>query len=175
MKNNRGFTLLELMVVVAILGIVTGMAAYSITSVSDTRARKFASDFNALLSECRVNTLSGAPAPVYLTLSWEGGEYYGTLYEGGSQKTRVQLPRSVACSFTADGTVYDLGETYASLSLGFDRSTGAFEALEQVKSAAGDGLNPGLSGGCTAVTAAAGGGARTVELTPATGYHRVVR
>lgn len=170
-RNNSGFTLVELMVVIAILGILGGMASYSINSLTSNQARKFASDYDALLSRCRVDTLSGAPAPTYITLTLESGGYYAALYEGGTQQLREKLgPDRLGCTFAVGGVSHEITDTQ-SLSIAFDRTTGAFVALENV-GGTGAGLNGVLTGLCSGVTVSAAG-SYTVSMTGATGYHTV--
>ena len=176
MKNNRGFTLIELMVVVAIVSILVGAMTYSINSVSSTRAKKFASDLNAMISQCRVDTMSGAPSPTYLEISQdENGDYYGTLYEGGAEKAKQKLGGSgISCKFSTavDGSSLVDVKNAQSISLGFDRSTGAFVKLSDVC----EGKNSGITGDyCTFIFIASGGGSYVITLVPNTGYHSVGR
>lgn len=180
MKNNRGFTLIELMVVVAIVSILVGAMTYSINSVSSTRAKKFASDLNAMISQCRVDTMSGAPSPTYLEISQdENGDYYGTLYEGGAEKAKQKLGGSgISCSFITDSIAaqsYSIsGNNSTALYLAFDRATGAFSKLTDVKSS-DSALNVASGNYCTSITIASGGGSYTITLVPNTGYHSVGR
>ena len=176
MKNNKGFTLLELLVVIAIIGILLGAMTYSINSVSITRAKKFASDLNAMISQCRVDTMSGAPSPTYLEISQdENGDYYGTLYEGGAEKAKQKLGGSgISCKFSTavDGSSPIDVNRAQSISLGFDRSTGSFVKLSNVCT----GKNSGITGEyCTFVFIASGGGSYVITLVPETGYHSLGR
>lgn len=192
MKNNKGFTLLELLVVVAIIGIVVGSMTYSINSVSSTRAKKFASDLNATMSQCRVDTMSGAPSPTYLELTKDNnGDYYATLYEGGSDaqhiKTQQKLGGSgISCAFRT-GSAANAGiaapsdtdpkiETGTKLCLAFDRATGAFVKLADVKNGTEELNSSSITGDyCTYIFIASGGGSYTLALVPQTGYHSVSR
>ena len=89
--NNRGFTLVELIVVIAILGILAGVMSYSVNQIFSGQARQFADEYDALLTQCRVSTLSGAAAPTYVMLCQDsGGDYYGVLVEGGAEVSRKQ-------------------------------------------------------------------------------------
>lgn len=179
MKNNKGFTLLELLVVIAIIGILLGAMTYSVNSVSGTRAKKFASDLSALVSQCRIDTMSGAPTPTYLKLyQADNGDYYGVLYEGGSTDTYIKASRKLGgggidCTFKTDvGSSYSVGGNYkTSLCLAFDRSNGAFQKLVIIP-----GQSATITGDfCTSITAASGSGRYVVTLVPETGYHSVGR
>lgn len=170
--NNRGFTLVELIVVIAILGILSGVMSYSVNQIFSSRARKFADEYDALLTQCRVSTLSGAKAPVYVKLYQDtNGDFYGALYEGGSEVSSKKLGgNSLSCTFTygsGTGTTAAISDSQ-SLCIGYNRSTGAFLALNSV----GTGLNTGLSGNCTKVCVA---DKITITLVPSTGYHKIGR
>lgn len=168
--NDRGFTLVELIVVVAILGILSGVMSYSVNQIFSSQARKFADEYDALLTQCRVSTLSGAAAPTYVMLCQDsGGTYYGVLYEGGTEVSRKKLGGdNLSCTFTygsGTGTTAAISDSQ-SLCIGYNRSTGAFLTLNSV----GSGLNTGLSGNCTKVCVA---DKITITLVPSTGYHKI--
>ena len=151
--DNRGFTLTELIVVIAIMGILAGAASASINQIFSNQTRKFINECDAMLTRCRVETLSGAPSNTYVELRLgSDSKYYVALYEGGSKIEEEPLKNSSAsCTYCiADGSpvTFDDGD---SLRISYNRTTGA------------------MNENCTEIAV----GNSKITLVPATGYHKV--
>lgn len=153
--NNKGFTLVELIVVIAILGVLAGAMSYSINQIFSNRIRKFANEYDAMLTRCRVETLCGSPAPTKVKLWLDAdGHYYAALYQKGEETEREKLGDSnVTCTYTA-GAVSGTIDASHDLDLAFDRSTGALDShYPQVTEIDISGVK--------------------ITVVPSTGYHKV--
>ena len=80
MKNNQGFTLIELIVVIALMAIIAGLSGgSSLRNVSNQELKDFVKAYDAMLSECKIKTMCGE-SDLKVELDIQQGEYNATLY-----------------------------------------------------------------------------------------------
>ena len=118
--KNSGFTLMELIFMVVILGIAAGFSYLSVANIGSAQARRAATEANYLLSRCRSASLSRA-GDTYLKLYLdEGGQVTAEYCEGGTIAEQKRLGNGrVSCA--VDTVPLDTDGT----TIRFERSTGA--------------------------------------------------
>ena len=163
-KSNRGFTLIELIVVLTILGIAAGLVGLTVGTAVFAKTKGTATSVNMLISECRTGCLTKASdkGPTYLTLSLEGRNLVGRYYENGSLiSTDTFSSAGMTVSYKKTDSAEPVVLVYggAALTLSFDRSTG--------------GLKQSDGAYCQSIYFDAGR-VYTIEFVPITGMHRLV-
>ena len=181
-RNNRdgGYSLVELVVVIAIMAILVGVFAVSVGSLSGRKVNKCADEIVATLERARVLTLGKEQNQVEFRLYYDVAqkEYRAQIYQGGTLVTDRTVGNdaiTIKVVFEGDATEYDLkagsiqgSDPYVKivsktdaekigLFLVFNRSSGAFE--QGTNSVSGTEKTY-----CSKITIS--GGNREIEITP---------
>lgn len=181
-SNNRGFSLVEVIVVVAILGALVLTLSGSFSAVKSANAKSCASEIDSMLSKCKVNAMSRA-YNVYLEIYMtEDGvcvaycESEVSSSGGFTEITREESivgKKSLSVSYVVNGAETALSVSAGNkLYLAFDRTTGAMLTVKIAASYAGALIENNYY--CTAIYVYGGPAVKTVELIPQTGKHEVV-
>lgn len=151
--NNKGLSLVELIVVIAIMAVLIGIGTFSLSLLFGTQAKSCAQKVSAMLSETKTGCMSRFDETMTLSYrkkvadsdpgydpSVTSDGYYAenrvftmkkdaSLFEAAStQMRRMGSPRVVITVHLTDGTVFELGENN-SITVSFDRASGAFEEV----------------------------------------------
>lgn len=140
-SGNQGFSLVELIIVVAIMAILAGGLALSLSVVSNRKVSKCADEIAATIERAKVLTLGKAKDNVKCIISYDSteGAYYAVIKQGGTEVSNRKVgenPITITVYFDNETTGYTLEnisskdpydeEHYDGLLLLFDRASGAF-------------------------------------------------
>ena len=166
-KYKKGFTMIELLVVVALMTVALGVVTLSAASLSDSNQQKCLYNIDSAITRCKINTLYRAQPVVAFAV--EGGRITARYYEDGELVDQKRMGSGVTVTYKVGDDVYDISER--PLYIGFVRGKGSFKPLEDVE-IEGVGGNS-VEGECTEIRVARGDSAYVITLVPATGNHKV--
>ena len=135
-KNHKGFMLIELIVVVAIMGIMVGIGSYALSMIASANAKECAHQLNAALVSTRTTSYSKDTVTTYAKMDlYKGtdGIYIKKSFEGEAEKiggAKVQVYYSLN-----GGSYTELSST--PLTFSYNRSSGAFRSVQLGGSDAG--------------------------------------
>lgn len=135
-KKNRGFTLVEMTVILAIFAILLAVLVPSLDPVAGFRANRAASSIGAALDRTKTEAMNRLVGE--MELSWTSDGYYISYYlDRGKTGVKEEQPEKIASgrmkiSYTdSNGTTVNLWEDGTNeLILTYDRSTGGFLPIQ---------------------------------------------
>lgn len=164
-NKNSGFSLIELMVVVAILGIVAVGMSVIVLSTSSYRQKQTVQEISSSLSETRVQALSKSNAWMEIKQNTDGSYVISTSYAGD-----VILTKDCTIGYTKEGDAAVVPISMSnSLILTYDRSTGGFA---DIKTRNADNSLSGTGAYCESITVSKGSKALVITLYKETGKHK---
>lgn len=141
-KNSKvaGFSLIELIVVIAIMAVTVGMVGISVSVLNGKKISKCADDIVATVEMTRVLTLGKEQNAVECVIDYDSAEknYIARVFQDGAEvSSRIvgSFPVDIRIYFDGEAAGYELiqvsGSDYAAsqtqgLHLMFDRASGAF-------------------------------------------------
>lgn len=125
-KNNQGLTLVELIVVIAIISVITGMTTLGISFLTNSRVKKAYSELLSSYSEARLNTMSKTNASD-LKLTFDDGKYYVEIGNQGRSEI-LSNPYSISY-FDSNNVEHNIDASNPSLTISFYRATGGIKPI----------------------------------------------
>lgn len=133
MKNNKGFSLVELIVVIAIMGVLTGIITISTRTILGSRVKECAANIESQLKMARETTMGKSRVTLKIYRN-ESGEYYSELTTYDADQTTVLSTdkkrvgrKSITLKYSTDSVSYTTMNNSDSFIVEYDRSSGAMK------------------------------------------------
>ncbi len=122
--NNKGFTLVEMMIVIAVIAVAIVGIITSTAVISSSNARKAANSFISLMGECRVNTTTGAQG-VSIEITQNEGQLIANITKKSSTNETIEREEILCESDVQFEFLDDNDKEITVKSITFNRETGA--------------------------------------------------
>lgn len=140
MQNNKGFSFIEMIVVVAIMAVLVSGIVVGIGSLAGWRVTDCASDIDSAMKNTKINAMSKFSAYMKIYCDSDGNYF---LKESGKQAEKIASGGISIKYKNHNGVITDITEG-SPLILSYNRSSGAFMSV--ITSVAEDGTFTFLTG-----------------------------
>ena len=170
-RNNKGFSLIELIVVIALVGVLTAVIAPALQQLVSSEARKCSSQIDSLLSKCKIFSM-GRQGDVYIRIYEVNGKIMGEYIENGAIISTEQLGgRRASVSVTPISDAAYTISSSNSLYISFSRATGGLRLFSPTLPTTIP-ASP-IEIGTAKIEVTASGKTYTVDIASSTGKHGV--
>ena len=129
--NNKGFSLMELIVVIAIMGVVMVGGVITMGLLFSASGKEASAKLNSALIKTRTESMSKASASVEVYENTADSKYYVAYTISGNKQEPIMIGDSrVEISYKdSNGTTTNLVAGGQPLVISFERDTGAFKPI----------------------------------------------
>lgn len=133
-KDNRGFSLVELIIVMAIMAVLGGVMFMGVGMISGKPADKCAEKLKAVIQSSRVTTMGRTGVKLELYRAADGRIMSEqTTSEGTKESIIGDADVTVEVDINDSDSLSPLGSAASPLVIEFDRSTGALKNADKIK------------------------------------------
>lgn len=139
MKNNKGLSYIELMLVVSIIVIFTGVASLSIGLISRSNVNKAVKELNSAFSRAQSMSMTKGQANGCLTIMVDNGKYYYYFGKDSANKVKfatspctIRLLNDSGTDVFEDSEGNPVGITYSGITYYFKTNTGSLDTPSTV-------------------------------------------
>lgn len=125
--NNKGFSLLELLIVIAIMVIAGAIVIIGISVISQSDGKKVSKNLYSSIVSLRSSTMS-VNADWYMTVEREDGLYCVKTYRDGNVVQSYSGGSKVSMKFETNGVTYDVDDDTL-ITIKYRKDNGAFEKV----------------------------------------------
>ncbi|MCR5602471.1 MAG: prepilin-type N-terminal cleavage/methylation domain-containing protein [Lachnospiraceae bacterium] len=168
--DNRGITLVEIIIIIALIGVLSGVFIGGMGYIPNSAARSLATSIKSAIGETRIKTMGKQETVLHIYKDASDGRYYKQMLyieNGAAKADQVEMigKHHPIVTYTYEGTSGDVTSTLDSdgVYIGFNRTNGKEEIIPV----------PGVSGVnsviCKEIVVTGGGANCTITIVPATG------
>lgn len=137
MRNNKGFSLVELIVVIAIMSVLTGMVTISMRSATGAYVKQCTSNMESQIKNTKHMTMAKSRVSLQIYVGADGAYYSDMIVYGADQTTVLDTTttklgrKSVTVEYTNDASMAESSFSTLTatnpINIEFDRSSGSMK------------------------------------------------
>ena len=124
MKKNKGFTMVEVMVTVAIMAVLAAIIGITMGVLLGQRVKSMAADTKSVFQSTQIASMARDDA--YVSLQQIGDDAYVIAYSSAGNEINRAEAHNVTMSYTVNGA--SMGTPTSQVKIFFNRQTGGLEA-----------------------------------------------